>query len=103
MPKVKSKVSLTAYTFKSDVKFLILVVTEYLIELASTPALNLVGSEFKSRPICHFSDCCQCGGSHCLKVVPYLRSKLISFTSFPINDYSVYHGMLNSLVYLQHL
>jgi hypothetical protein len=51
MPKVKPKVSLTAYTFKSDVKFLILVVTEYRIELASTPALYLVGSEFKSRPI----------------------------------------------------
>ena len=48
MPKVKSKVNLTAYTFKSDVKFLILVVTEYLIELASNPALNLVGCEFKS-------------------------------------------------------
>jgi hypothetical protein len=48
MPKVKPKVSLTAYTFKSDVRFLRLVVTEYRIELASTPALYLVGSEFKS-------------------------------------------------------
>jgi len=44
MSKVKPKVSLTSYTFKSDVKFLILVVTEYHIELASTPALCLVGS-----------------------------------------------------------
>lgn len=45
MPIVKPEVSLTAYTFKSG-----LVVTEYCIELASTPALCLVGSEFKSRP-----------------------------------------------------
>ena len=79
MPIVKPEVSLTAYTFKSE-----LVVTEYRIELASTPALYLVGSELKSRPIYRCSDCCQCGRSHCLKVVPYLRSKLISFTLFQL-------------------
>jgi len=92
-------VSLTAYTLKSDVKFLILVVTEYHIELASTPALYLVGSEFNSQPIYRCSDCCQCGGSQCLKVVRYFRSKLISFTSLPLNYSSFYHGMLNSLGY----
>jgi hypothetical protein len=79
MPIVKPEVSLTAYTFKSE-----LVLTEYCIELASTPALCLVGSEFKSQPINHYSNCCQCGGSHCLKVIPYLRSKLISFTLFQL-------------------
>jgi hypothetical protein len=78
MPIVKPEVSLTVYTFKSE-----LVVTEYRIELASTHALYLVGSEFKSRPIYRCSDC-QCGRSHCLKVVPYLRSKLISFTLFQL-------------------
>lgn len=99
MSKVKPKVSLTAYTFKTDEKFLMLVVTEYHIELASTPALYLIGSEFKSRPIYRCSDWCQCGGSHCLKVVPYFRSKLTSFTSLPIDYYSFYHGMLNNLGY----
>jgi len=63
---VKPKVSLTAYTFKSNVKFLILVVTEYHIELASTPAFYLVSFEFKSQPLYRCSYCCQCGRSHCL-------------------------------------
>jgi hypothetical protein len=76
MPKVKPKVSLTAYTYNSHMEILILVMTEYRMHVASTPALYLVGSEFKSRPHYHCPDCWYCGGSQSQKVVPRIRSKL---------------------------